>query len=222
MDKNRSMRKPDIIRVTSPRTWRVLLSPVRVEVAEALRAGGPMSIAQLAAMLGRRADSLYRHVELLRKAGFVVHAGHRKAGRHIEQLFDASARDFELDLGDDERGKAGQAVVETASAFAKAAERAVRDAASARALRLARDDRNITINYELSWLSPTGFRRVRDLVRQIKAIMDAGKGPRKGQMYLTLAIATPVVRKSRRGRGSGERRSPLKASARLRPASGTE
>lgn len=209
-----------VIRVTSARTWRVLLSPVRVEVAEALRAGGPMSIAQLAAMLGRRADSLYRHVELLRKAGFVKHAGHRKAGRHVEQLFEAAARDFVLDLGAEEGPQADRAVVETARAFSKAAERAVRDAARAGALNLARADRNITINFEQSWLTPAKFRQVRNLIRQVKAIMDAGKAPRKGQMYMTLAIATPVVRQGRGRRGTKveSRRVPGASRPRSRPS----
>ena len=64
--------------VRSPEAWRVLISPVRAEIAEALRLLGPCSMAELAAAIDRPADSLYQHLELLQKAGFVVQAGFRK------------------------------------------------------------------------------------------------------------------------------------------------
>ncbi|MFO0082890.1 MAG: ArsR family transcriptional regulator, partial [Phycisphaerales bacterium] len=56
--------------VVSPEQWKLLLSPVRAEVAEALRLLGPSSIADIADILDRPADGLYPHVRARVSAGF--------------------------------------------------------------------------------------------------------------------------------------------------------
>ncbi|MDX2017021.1 MAG: helix-turn-helix domain-containing protein [Planctomycetota bacterium] len=205
------MSRPQSLVVVSPQAWRVLMSPVRTEIAEALRCGGAMSMSELASATGRPADSLYRHVELLREAGFVVPAGFRKNGRHIEQLVDVAADDFLLELNDAQGEQENLAVVDTVRSFARATERAVRDASRARELRFEQGSRNISINYEIGWLTPEAFQEVRALVRRLKSIMDEGKRKREGRMYMSFVVATPVVRKSRRRSG------PRKGATRGKP-----
>jgi hypothetical protein len=210
------MSRPQAHVVVSPQAWRVLMSPVRTEIAEALRCGGAMSMAELASATGRPADSLYRHVELLREAGFVVPAGFRKNGRHIEQLVDVAADDFLLELNDAQGEQENLAVVDTVRSFGRAAERAVRDASRARELRFDPANRNISINYELGWLTPEAYQEVRALVRRLKSIMDEGKRKREGRMYMTFVVATPVVRKSRRR--SGPRKPGTRRADKAKPA----
>lgn len=174
----------------------MLMSPVRVEIAEGLRALGPCSVAELAELIDRPADSLYRHVDLLMQAGLVVQTGFRKAGRNNEQLIDVAAEDFRPAFADTTGDVENETMVETARTLLRAAERAVRDAADARELDFSTGPgRNYTINYELSWLTPESFQEIRRLVREIKRLMDEGKKRREGRLYLSLAIATPVVRK---------------------------
>jgi len=193
--------------VRSPEAWRVLISPVRAEIAEALRLLGPCSMAELAAAIDRPADSLYQHLELLQKAGFVVQAGFRKGSRNAEQLIDVVAEDFMIDFHDGTGAAENKAIVATANSFLKAMARAVRESAAARQIEFHPDKRNISINYELSWLTPEAFQEMRGLVRRIKQLMDDGKRRREGRLYLSLVIATPVTRRRRagqRGRSPGK------------------
>ena len=188
--------------VRSPDEWCVIVSPVRAEIVEALRLLGPCSAAEIAAAIGRPADSLYKHVELLQKAGFVVDAGFRKGERNVEQLFDAVADDFAIDFQDATGADENKAIVTTVNSFCKAMIRAVRDSAKARQLEFHPEKRNLAINYELSWLTEEAFQEFRGLVRRMKQLMDDGKKRREGRLYMSLIVATPVTRK----RGAGERK----------------
>ncbi len=197
------MKRMPCLLVDSPAQWRVLVSPVRAEIVEALRMLGPCSIADIAGTLDRPADSLYPHLELLEQAGLVVAAGFRKGPRNIEQLLDVVADDFAVDFTDPSGAAENQAIVDTANSFLKAAARAVRDSAAARQLQLAPGQRNVAINYELGWLTPDAFQKVRALIRELKAVLDAGKQTRAGRLYMAVVVATPVTR--RRGARSRPR-----------------
>jgi hypothetical protein len=71
--------------IADPSAITVLASPVRQELVDTVEAlGGVASIAELAEELGRPADGLYYHVEILRRAGLLVAATERRgrAGRN--------------------------------------------------------------------------------------------------------------------------------------------
>lgn len=71
-------------RITDPAAIAALASPVRQELFDTLEAlGGVATIAELAEQLGRPADGLYYHVDLLRRAGLLIAApaGRSRAGR---------------------------------------------------------------------------------------------------------------------------------------------
>ncbi|MFA6046332.1 MAG: helix-turn-helix domain-containing protein [Phycisphaerales bacterium] len=189
------MSRPKAHLVSSPKAWEVLVSPVRTEIAEALRLVGPCPVSEIAQVIDRPADTLYRHIELLQKAGFVREVGFRKGARHAEVLLDVVADDFVVDFQDNQGNAENRAIIQTVSSFTSAVQRAVRDSAKARQLVLEPDGRNISINYELSWLTPEKFQEVRALIRRLKKLMDSGKKRREGRLYMTLAIATPVTRK---------------------------
>lgn len=198
--------------VQSPALWRTLISPVRAEIAEAIRLLGPCSVADIAAALDRPADSLYKHIEILQKAGFVTEAGFRKTDRNVEQLLDVVADYFQIDFKDSTGLAENAAFVATVNSFTKSAARAVRDSAAARQLNFHPDHRNVSLNLELSWLTPEDFLEVRSLIRRLKQLMDAGKKRRQGRLYLSLALATPVTRK----RGARNSESPTPPAKRSR------
>jgi predicted transcriptional regulator len=181
--------------VTSPADWETLISPARSEIAEAIRLLGPCSIAEIAQAIGRPADSLYRHIEILIGAGFVVEAGYRKGERNAERLVDVVAEDFHVEFSDNSGSAENRAIVRTANSFLSAMGRTIRDSAGARQLIFDAGNRNLSINYELSWLTPAQFQEVRSLIRRIKQVMDQGKVAREGRLYATLSMACPVTRK---------------------------
>ena len=223
------MTRPAVLKVRSPAAWATLNAPVRCEVSEAFRCIGPCGIADVALLLDRPADSLYRHVKALVKAGFVVTTGSRKVGRRSERLYDVVADDFAPDFGrplaagDSATRKAErEAITVMADGFLKTARRAIRDASLAGELEMAEPGRNFTVRFELGWLTPGEFRQLRELVTKMKQVMDRGKrrfaksaadgpgdevrrssAPANAKLYLSLALAVPVARKRGARREAG-------------------
>jgi hypothetical protein len=70
-------------RIESAKTIAILASPIRQEVIDTIEAmGGSATIREVAEQLGRPADGLYYHVEILRRGGLLVASnGRSKAGR---------------------------------------------------------------------------------------------------------------------------------------------
>jgi len=202
----RVMKRESCRLIESPAVWSVLVAPVRAEIVEALRLLGPCSLAEIGDAINRPADSLYKHLQLLQEAGYVTQVGFRKGSRNVEQLVDVVADDFMINFRDDTGSDENKAIVTTANSFLKAVGRAVRDSAQARQLVFQADQRNIAINYELSWLTPEAFQEVRGLIHRLKQLMDDGKKRREGRLYMSLVVATPVTRR----RGARERGSQPK------------
>lgn len=207
--------RPAVRLVTDPRMWSALNSPIRLEICEMLRCIAPCSVAELAEALHRPADTLYRQLDQLEQAGFLHRVGYRKVGRHAEQLVDLTASDFLIDFEGSEPSASGAAIVATAKCAMHGIVAALEGAASAGAVEAGRSRRNTAILYELSWLTPERFAELRSLLQQVKRLLDDGKRERKGDLYLTVGLASPVVRKHRpRRRSSGVRSTPRESASR--------
>ncbi len=191
------MARQPVLRVRSPKQWEVFLAPVRRELVQGLRCLGPCSAAELARMLDRPADTLYRHLEAMKVAGFVVETGERKKGRHHERLFDLTADDFAIDFSDMSSPEGRQAVALTADVFLGSVAKMVAESAEANELVLPNPDPNFVLNYELSWLTPEDFKRARALMYQLKLLMDGARPKRAGRLYASITVLTPVTRKKR-------------------------
>jgi DNA-binding transcriptional ArsR family regulator len=179
----------------SPAAWLTMMSPVRSEIAQALALLGTGSVSDIAAIINRPADTLYAHIEKLRRAGIVLEDGVRKHGRHVQALYTMRAIDVQPDFSGASVAVENHVGHRTASTLLRAMDRTVRDAAAARALVTRAERRNISMSYELGRLTPAMFQQLRGHVRAIKNLMDAGKRRRTGTLYLAVSIACPVVRK---------------------------
>ena len=91
----------------------------------------PCSIAEIATALDRPADTLYRHLEKLKRAGAVVEAGVRRIGRRVEQVYDLVADDFRVDFKDGSGRTANKAYNDTMQSIIKVASRTARDSSAA-------------------------------------------------------------------------------------------
>lgn len=196
----------------SPAAWLIMMSPVRCEIAQALTLLGTGSVSDVAAVINRPADTLYAHIEKLRRAGIVLEDGVRKQGRHVQALYTMRAIDVQPDFRGASSAIENRVGHRTASTLLRAMDRTVRDAAAARALVTRAESRNISMSYELGRLTPAMFQQLRGHVRAIKNLMDAGKRRRTGTLYLTISIACPVVRRRGAGRAT-ERATRAKARA---------
>lgn len=208
------MPRPDIHILTTPKAWAALVAPVRLEIIEAMRMIAPCSIAQIAESLDRPADTLYRHIEKLKRAGAVVEAGTRRAGRRIEQVYDLVADDFRIGFKDTTDRAANKSYNETLQSIIKIASRTARDSASACQLVGMGDGRNIVGKIEHAWLTQADFAELREILMRAKQFMDDRKGRRDGRLYLAAFIALPVTRKrgaKRKPAGAGRPRKPAKS-----------
>lgn len=148
-------------------------------------------------MLDRPADTLYRHLAQLQRAGYVVESGTRKRGRSAERLFDLTADDFAMAFADARTEAAKSSVARTARVFLETMRRTLVDSAKAEALVFPTPEPNFLINYELSWLTPEDFRKVRALMYQIKLLMDKSRPKCAGRLYSSITVLAPVTRKKR-------------------------
>lgn len=187
--------RPAIHPITNPKSWAVLVAPVRLELVEVMRMIAPCSIKEIAAALDRPADTLYRHVEKLRRIGVVTEAGVRRSGRRFEQVFDLVADDFRPGFREVSPRAANKAYNETVQSILKVASRTARDSAAANQLVGMGDERNLIGKIEHAWLSHSEFLAVRAMMMGIKEFMDARKGRREGRLYLAAVVAMPVTRK---------------------------
>ena len=82
--------------IVKPAQLRALLSPTRGEVYSQVYAFGPMSVKEVAALMGVAPASLYYHVEHLAKVGLLIEAGERPTRKRPEQLYDVPARPMRM------------------------------------------------------------------------------------------------------------------------------
>jgi len=85
---------PYVIR--SRKQLATLKAAARQELLDVLSSMGTVSVAQLAAALGKPADSLYYHLRILQKTGLVVEEGTRQEAGRSERLYRAVAVDLRL------------------------------------------------------------------------------------------------------------------------------
>jgi DNA-binding transcriptional ArsR family regulator len=78
--------------LNDPRQVSALAQPLRAEILEALRTPG--TAAGLARTLGRSRQNLSYHLKELERVGLIRHAGERRKGNFMEQLYEATARRF--------------------------------------------------------------------------------------------------------------------------------
>lgn len=75
---------------------RALAAAARQEIVDVLEQMGTVSVAELAAALGRPADALYFHLRALLRAGLVQKAGSRARPGGTEALFRTAAPELQL------------------------------------------------------------------------------------------------------------------------------
>lgn len=79
-----------------PHQKAALTSPLRLEILEHLLVTQKASVAEIAARMGRPADSLYYHIKKLVAAGLLVRAGERRSGKRTEATYELAAEHLEV------------------------------------------------------------------------------------------------------------------------------
>lgn len=206
------MPRPSVLNLASLRSWGLLLAPVRLELIEAMRMLAPCSIAQVAALLDRPADSLYRHMNKLVSAGVAVRVGVRQKGRHSEQVYDLIADDISPGWNELSPRQANRLCHRTIGSLTKIVERTARDSARNGELVGPDKTRHLAAFLEHAWLTPDDMIELRALIMAVKSFLSDRKTPGRGRLYVTSVAALPVTRRrGARPRGAAAPASPTKA-----------
>src|SRR5262245_12907953 len=107
-----------------------LVSPVRLEILERLKARDAVSIAELARTMDRKATALTDHVRRLVAAGVLVPAGERRTSGRTESLYALPGREIAIGVVPGSSA-AIRAASRSASMILRLAEREVRRALDA-------------------------------------------------------------------------------------------
>jgi DNA-binding transcriptional ArsR family regulator len=82
--------------INSRKQLEALAAAARQEIVGVLEQMGTVSVAELAAALGRPADALYFHLRALTRAGLVQNAGYRSQSGRKEAIYRTIARELRL------------------------------------------------------------------------------------------------------------------------------
>jgi len=175
--------------VRSPAQLAALASGVRQELADALAQMGDASVAELAATLGRPADALYYHLRILRQAGLVQDAGHRRRQGRREALFRTVAPELKIDsegVRRDDGGPLAAVVGAMLRLGARDYRRALEDAQTA----LSGPGRELVAMRRTAWLDEGQLARLNETIAALTA--PAAAAPGQGRLYAVTVLLAPV------------------------------
>ena len=166
-------------------------SPVRWAVTECLSVHGPSSVRELAARLGRLAESLYYHVRLLVKVGLVVVDHERKAARRSEAVYRLVAPRL---MVDPKRRSAEflSALAGTCATLLRQTEREHRAAVGRGGLALAGSGRNIMVRRGTVRLNRAGLAALNRALDGVLGVLEKHRDTRAGDPYAVTLVLTPL------------------------------
>jgi DNA-binding Lrp family transcriptional regulator len=86
-----SPKRPETLLIERAKQFDALRSELRLRILGALQSKEPSSVNDLAEELGREAEPLYYHVNLLHRAGLIRETGIRQVGRREEVLYERAS-----------------------------------------------------------------------------------------------------------------------------------
>jgi len=181
--------------IKSPSQLAALASAARQEIVDVLSRMGTVTVAELAAALGRPADSLYYHLRVLVRAGLVVPiASGRPHGRR-EARFRTVAPELHLQYStaDRKRVRSTSAIV---SSMLRLGMRDFRRSLAGGATQLSGPGRELWALRATGWLKPQDIRDVNNKVQRLRDAVWKPQGA--GRLYGITILLTPLDHRSRK------------------------
>lgn len=172
-----------------------LVSAARQEIVDVLSQMGTVSVAELAAALGRPADAIYYHLRVLKRAGLVVHAGNRSQGRRPEELFRIVSPDLRLEYRPGSRGNAS-AISAIVGSMLRLGARDFRRAFQRGDANVSGPGRELWALRTTGWLKPKAMAVVNQSIESLAHSVSKPQG--KGRLYAITVLLTPLDHRARR------------------------
>lgn len=166
-----------------------LAAAARQEVFDVLEQMGTVSVAELAAVLGRPADGLYFHLRALTRAGLVRNAGHRTRSGRTETLYRTVKP--EVQLGYEPQNAANRhAVSAIVASMLRLANRDFRRSFQGGQVVVSGAQRELWAWRKVGRLSRAELARLNHGIRELAKAVSAPRGD--GRLYGVTVILTPL------------------------------
>jgi hypothetical protein len=180
-----------------------LASPARQEVVDGMAAAGPCAVSELAAQLGRPADSLYYHVRKLESLGMLVRVGERMSGPRAEVVYDVPGRPMRLRYRPrDARNRSG--IVKAAAGVLRLAHRDFRAGLAAKDAVVEGPRRNVWCGRYKGWVTAAELEEINGCLDRICRILNKERGE-DARLHSFACVLAPVAAKAPRRGSSGVR-----------------
>ncbi|WP_369976602.1 winged helix-turn-helix domain-containing protein [Xanthomonas bundabergensis] len=184
--------------IGDPAHIRLLASPVRQELVDTLASlGGRATVAELSEQLGRPADGLYYHLQLLAESG-LVREGEGAAGERVFRLAGSAGVPLRLsyDLADDE---AASALAAYAKGLAQVAERDFQAALKQPGVVVEGPGRQLWAARNKGWVNAAELAEANALLERLCELLSRPRDPSRDRpMSLAFVLAPAAVRGRRR------------------------
>jgi DNA-binding transcriptional ArsR family regulator len=177
--------------VHNARQFAALACSARQEIVDVLSQMGSVSVAELAATLGRPADSLYYHLRVLTRSGLVRHAGVRSHIGREEALFRTVAPELRLRYSP-RSPKNARAMTAIVSSMLRLGNRDFRRAIQKSDVIVAGKERELWALRRTAWLSLREIARVNQLIQSLADVVSGPKRP--GRLYGITVLLSPLDR----------------------------
>jgi DNA-binding transcriptional ArsR family regulator len=181
----------------------LLASPARIEVMDSLEALGCMvTVAELAAAMGRPADSLYYHLRQLADGG-LIEEEERPAGRSYRTKTRPGRR-LSLRYTPGKNANA-RAVRKVAASIARVSERDFARALAAEATVAEGPARELWAARGKGWVNETDLVEINQLLRKVMDVLHRPRTPDKERLIAVSFMLAPVNAKPARRQVSGRK-----------------
>lgn len=205
-------RRIDPRAIDDPRHIRVLASPVRHELVDTLSAlGGAASAAALAEHLGRHADGLYYHLDLLCRSG-LVEATHDADGERIYQLVGGGGAPLRLAYRSERAHKA--ALFRYIKGLLRVAERDFAHGLGTTNVATSGPKRELWAARNKGWVGPAELEEVNTLLERLCTLTSQPRAPGREKLVSFAFVLSPTDKRAKR------RSSALNVTPRSAPAGG--
>ena len=173
------------MQIRDPRTIRALASPVRLAILDSLDALGPCSAAEVAAVVGLKADAVYYHLRTLQKLALVSSKSDGRAA-----TFDVVSRPLALTYS--RKGATESAVTKVAGAMLRAALRLFSRAFSTTAV-LNGSRREVWAAQRFARLTPRQLERLNRLLNDVLELLAEARNDGDGKLYAVTFVLAPAT-----------------------------
>lgn len=196
--KNTRPRKRLILRTDEQR--RAIASPLRIELIGLFIDRQPLSVAQMAARMGRPASAIHYHVRLLEKAGLLRRVGEQLSGRRPEAIYMPVAEAFMMEspkAGKESAAGEAEAVVKTMATAFRMAERDMKAALADPGTRTTGPQRNFLGARAHCRLAKKDLAELNRHFREIEKMLTRVQKthvPSPGDVFVSLTLALMPLR----------------------------